>query len=66
MTNREKLENWASSLTAEQMAPLLIELADFAIDAEMVSFPDLAPYWSNTGEPLIAGQKTFADEVEDE
>lgn len=56
----EKLVDWSAKLTNEQMAPLLVELIDFAIDAEMVSIGD-APYWSNTGEPLIEGQLPFAD-----
>lgn len=56
-----RVQDWAENLSAEQMRPLLAELVIFAIEAEMVKFPELAPYWSNTGDPLIAGQKTFKD-----
>jgi hypothetical protein len=62
----EKIKQWASNLTAEQMRPALEELVDFAIDAEMVSFPREFPYWSNTGEPLIAGQNPFPDDGDDD
>lgn len=58
----DKLTVWAADLTAEQMRPLLVELADYAVDSEMVSIGDLAPYWSHTGDPLIDGQKTWTDE----
>jgi hypothetical protein len=58
----EKLTVWAAGLTAEQMRPLLVELADYAVDSEMVSIYDFAPYWSHTGDPLIEGQKTHEDD----
>ena len=59
---REPIKHWLENLTAEQMKPFLVNLIDFSIDAEMVSFGDLAPYWSNTGEPLVEGQKCYLDE----
>jgi hypothetical protein len=58
----ERIEKWSSELTAEQMRPLLVELVEFAMEAEMVSVGDLAPYWETTGDPLIDGQQTFADD----
>ena len=58
MNKQERLKEWASKLKQEQMENILVDLVDFAIDAEMVSFNDSAlnPYWRNTGEPLIEGQ----------
>lgn len=66
MNRIERLTQWANSLTEEQMRPILTELVDFAIDAEMVGFWDdcKAPYWSNSGEPLIEGQQPWPEEDE--
>lgn len=64
MTRTERIEAWAKDLTAEQMRRVLVELVDFAVDAEMVSFWDsaLVPYWSNTGDPLVDGQQTYEED----
>lgn len=62
MNKSEKIKQWVSRLTADDMRHALVELIEFAIDAEEVSFPDLAPYWSNTGEPLVPGHVTFAED----
>ena len=61
--NRSKIVEWTKTLTKLQMRNLLVELVDFARDAEEVSFWDdtLAPYWSSTGEPLVKGQQTHVD-----
>lgn len=56
------LTKWALALSAEQMRPLIIELVEFAMKAEMVNIGDLAPYWDDTGEPLIGGQQIHEDE----
>lgn len=63
--DREKrIEKWAKGLKAKEMRPLLVELVEFGITAEEVSFykNDLHPCWSNTGEPLIEGQECYEDE----
>ena len=56
----KRIEQWASDLTAEQMRPLLVELVEFAMDADMVNFPEQAPYWSHTGDALVDGQSPFS------
>lgn len=66
MNRQEKVERitkWASELTAEQMRPLLVALTDYAYESEYVCLGDLAPYWEATGEPLIEGQETWAENV---
>ena len=62
MNRLEMIDEWVEKLTNEEMRPLLVELVDFGIDAEMISFGDLAPYWSNSGDALIDGQIVFADD----
>ena len=58
----EIVYKWAKKLTAKQMREVLIELIEFAETSEMVSINDVAPYWSNSGEPLVDGQKIWNDE----
>jgi hypothetical protein len=55
----EKAKAWAASLSDAQKQSLLVELLDYAVDAEMVSMGDHAPYWSASGDPLIEGQEPF-------
>ncbi len=55
------IEIWADNLTKEQMQIALVELVEYGIESEMISFSK-APYWSNCGEPLVKGQKAFEDE----
>lgn len=62
MGKTERIQKWANELTPEQMRPLVVELAQLACDAEYVRVGDLAPYWEATGEPLVDGQKTWADD----
>lgn len=62
MGKTEQIQKWANELTAEQMRPLLVELTYFACEAEQVCLGNLAPYWEATGEPLIEGQKTWAED----
>lgn len=61
MRKEDRVREWVRKLTVKEMRPLLVELVEFAMESEMVSFPDLAPYWGNTGEPLVEGQQTFSD-----
>lgn len=61
---KERFVNWASQLTKEQMVQVIYELGSFCCMAEEVSFHSeaLAPYWSNTGDSLVEGQKTYNEE----
>jgi len=61
MGKKEKILEWANSLTEVQMRKVVVELTYFACEAEAVHIGDLAPYWEDTGEPLVEGQKTWAD-----
>ncbi len=63
MKNRQRLEEWAVKLTRDELIPLVLELVELAIAGEDVSFHDdaLVPYCSHTDDPLIPGQKTYAD-----
>ena len=62
MAKTAQIQKWADELTPEQMRTLLVELTDFAYEAEHVRIGDLAPYWEATGEPLVEGQKTWSDD----
>lgn len=65
LTDHERrLLMWTKTLNKKQMRTILLELVEFAICAEEVSFWDdtLSPYWSATGEPLIEGQQTHSDQ----
>lgn len=62
MSKVDELKVWAAKLSKEELESIVVELTVLAIDYEMVSFPELAPYWSNTGEPLIGGQRLFFEE----
>jgi hypothetical protein len=66
MNKGERVKQWADDLTESQMRPLLVELVFFAMAAEVVSISELAPYWSNSGEPLIECQKAFSDEEDED
>jgi hypothetical protein len=54
MTKRERLKEWIKTLNEEQKDNVILELTDFAIDAEYVKFYDdtKVPYYDNTGERL--------------
>lgn len=54
MTREKRLKNWIKTLNKEQLKTIVLELTEFAIDSEEVSFYDdtIKPYWSNTGENL--------------
>ena len=59
----ERLSKWAGKLTKKQMRDLLVEVIDFAMDAEEVRFGDsCVPYWTGNGEPLVVGQIPFEGE----
>jgi len=50
MDRTERLKNWIKTLDETQLKNIVLELTEFAIDSEEVSFYDytLKPYWSNT------------------
>jgi len=54
MTRKERLKEWIKTLTEEQKDKIILDLTDFAIDAEEVSFYEgcYNPYYSNSGENL--------------
>ena len=66
MGKHERLKNWIDTLNPEQMKKVILELTDFAIDAEEVSFwtDTTAPYWSNSGENLDGTDRKSEDEDE--
>lgn len=60
----ERIVEWVKNLSTQEMRELLPTLIQDEIMAEQVSFHDgcLAPYWSNTGDPIVDGQKVWEDE----
>ena len=54
MTITERLKNWIKTLNKEQSDNIILQLVEFAIDAQEVGFynDDEKPYWSNTGDNL--------------
>ena len=54
MTRQERLKKWIKTLNEEQKDNIILELTDFAIDAEYVGFYDTTkvPYYDNTGDRL--------------
>lgn len=61
---QERLQKWAKELTREQLEKAVVELADFAIDAEGAHFykGNLSPYWDGNGEPIVPGQKVHEED----
>lgn len=59
-----RIAKWAKKLTKAQQLALMVELVGELIDVGTVHFYSdaLAPYWEGSGEPLVAGQKTYPDE----
>jgi hypothetical protein len=54
MDRDERLKDWIKKLTNEQKDKIILELSNFAIESEEVSFYEMSesPYWSNTGDKL--------------
>ncbi len=50
----KRLKNWVSTLDKKQLKKIVLELTEFAIVSEEVSFykTSRVPYWSNSGETL--------------
>lgn len=56
---RAKLQKWADALTESEMRLLVQELVVELMEGEQISFGDLAPYWKNTGDPIVQGQEPW-------
>lgn len=54
MTKTERLKEWIKTLNNEQKDNIILELTDFAIDAEYVKFYDdtKVPYFDGDGENI--------------
>jgi len=54
MTKTERLKEWVKTLNNEQKDSIILELTDFAIDAEYVKFYDdtKTPYFDGDGENI--------------
>ena len=54
MKRQERLKVWIKTLNEEQKDKIILELTDFAIDAEYVGFYETtkSPYYYNTGDRL--------------
>lgn len=50
----ERLNNWADSLTIEELKKTLVYVVDDMIDFEYINFYDSspAPYWDTTGDRI--------------
>jgi hypothetical protein len=55
------VQEWASTLTEEQMRQALIDTVEYLVETEDVRLGELAPYWEACGEPIVAGQKTYIE-----
>lgn len=54
MTRRNRLQQWIKTLDKKQMSSILLDLTDYAIDSEYVSFYEdsKVPYYGSTGDTL--------------
>lgn len=63
MTKRERLKDWIKTLNEEQKDKVILELTDFAIDAEYVKFYDdtKVPYFDGDGENIDGTETEHED-----
>jgi hypothetical protein len=63
MTKRERLKEWIKTLNNEQKENVILELTDFAIDAEYVKFYDdtKVPYFDGDGENIDGTEIEYED-----
>lgn len=63
MTKRERLKEWIKTLNEEQKENVILELTDFAIDAEYVKFYDdtKVPYFDGDGENIDGTEREDED-----
>lgn len=61
---RRRLVKWLRKLDRDQMMQMALKIVEELIETKQVHFYSdaLAPYWDASGEPLVAGQKTYPDE----
>lgn len=54
MTRRERLKKWIKTLNKKQIEKVIIDLVEYGIDSEEVSFWESSekPYYSNSGDYL--------------
>jgi|GEM_PF-5489103 len=66
MTRTERLQEWINTLDVIQMSRILLDLTEYAIDSEEVSFWDnnIKPYWSHSGDNLDGTDRESDDEDE--
>lgn len=63
MTKIERLKEWIKTLNNEQKDTVILELTDFAIDAEYVKFYDdtKVPYFDGDGENIDGTEREDED-----
>ena len=63
MTKTERLKEWVKTLNNEQKDSIILELTDFAIDAEYVKFYDdtKTPYFDGDGENIDGTERQDED-----
>ena len=63
MAKRERLKEWIKTLNNEQKENVILELTDFAIDAEYVKFYDdtKVPYFDGDGENIDGTEREDED-----
>ena len=63
MSKRERLKEWIKTLNEEQKDKVILELTDFAIDAEYVKFYDdtKVPYFDGDGENIDGTETKYED-----
>lgn len=66
--NEEKINEWVSNLTEEQLREITPKLIECAMDSEFINFwqseDNIAPYWEGSGEPLVEGQQCYEDDID--
>lgn len=65
-SKRQRLKEWAAALTPEQAQKALVDMTEYAITSEWISFykDTQYPYYSTCGEPLVDGQENPYDDDE--
>jgi hypothetical protein len=60
---RERLNEWIKTLNNEQKDHIILELTDFAIDAEYVNFYDntKVPYYDGDGDNIDGTEREYED-----
>lgn len=63
MSRTERLKVWVETLNEEQLKNIVLELTDFAIDAEYVNFYEgsKVPFYDGDGETLGGTEQIWED-----